>query len=184
MKALLMASLAAVCCQMALAQSSPPTEAQRKEVAQLKDKAKALTKKVSEITAHSNLQDSDEGIKLLKQVVDELSEIRDRLKTLEGGKAQTAKDIDALKKTTFNGYIQSQYFSTNKTGSSTPNAFTVRRARLGVVSKIDPRATLKLSADFAEGSTRMDTRLKDAILDYDMSPNFGAPSRISFGQMP
>src|SRR5436190_21782008 len=98
MKALLMASLAAVCCQMALAQSSPPTEAQRKEVAQLKDKAKALTKRVSEITAHSNLQDSDEGIKLLKEVVDELSEIRDRLKALEDGRTSDAKKQEGLAK--------------------------------------------------------------------------------------
>src|SRR5689334_23179442 len=137
MKGLIIASFAALCCQITFAQSTPLNEAERKEVAALKSKAKELTKKVSDITAKSNLQDSDEGIKMLKQVVDELAEIRDRLKALEDAHTSDAKkqdslakDVSTLKNTKFNGYIQFQYSNTDKTGASQPNAFLVRRARL------------------------------------------------------
>src|SRR4051812_29194108 len=124
MKPLLTASLAVVLSQIIFAQGQGLSESQRKEVADLKAKAQKLTKQVGVITSNSNLQDSDEAVKLLKQVVDELSAIRERLKSLEDSRSadskQTgtlAKDVEALKNTRFTGFIQFQYNTTNKTGS-------------------------------------------------------------------
>ncbi|HVT13484.1 MAG TPA: porin [Fimbriimonadaceae bacterium] len=192
MKGLLTASLAALFAQTLLAQTPAAlTASQRQEVADLKAKAALLTKEVGRIASNSNLQDDDNAVKLLQKIADELGAIRDRLKALEDGRKEDQKrtdkvsaDVDALKNTKFNGYIQFQYFNSNQHGGSQPNAFLVRRARLGLVQTIDPRATLRLSAEFAEDTNRMDTRLKDAILDYDMKPTFGFASKASFGQMP
>jgi hypothetical protein len=189
MKSLLIAALAALV-PFVIAQSPAPlTEAQKQEVSALKAKAAKLTKQVGSIATNSNLQDSDEGIKLLRQAVDELTAIRERLKALEDARATdkkqsetVSKDIQALKNTRFTGYIQFQYNDTNKIGSTTFDAYQVRRARLGIIQKIDPRASLRLSAEFADGNSRMDTRLKDAVMDYDLTPNFGSPGRISLGQ--
>jgi hypothetical protein len=192
MKGFLVASLIAVFSSLTLAQAQHPlTDAQNKEVGDLKAQAAKLTKQVGQITTTANLQDSDEAVKLLKQVVDELAGIRERLKVIEGAQAgetkqidKVTKDVDLLKNTKFNGYIQFQYSNTDKIGATQPNAFLIRRARLGVAQTIDPRATLKMSIDFAEGTGRMDTRLKDAILDYNLTPDKGLASKISFGQMP
>lgn len=188
MKGLLTASVLALALT-SYGQSRPLNDSERKEVADLRAKAGRLTKQVSEITSHSNLQDSDEGIKLLKQVVDELAAIRERLKALEdsrdAGTKQTqslSKDVDALKNTHFTGFEQFQYFTTNKVGSAQPNGFLVRRARFGLVQKIDARASLRFAIEFVEGTSRMDTRLKDAVLDYNLAPNLKVPSWISFGQ--
>lgn len=192
MKGLLTASLAAIFTQSLFAQTQPAlNDAQRHEVADLKAKAAVLTKEVGRIASNSNLQDDDDAVKLLQKIADELGAIRDRLKALEDGRKddqkrvdKVATTVDTLKNTKFNGYIQFQYFNSDQHGGSQPNAFVVRRARLGLVQTIDPRATLRLSAEFAEGTSRQDTRLKDAILDYDMKPSFGFASKISFGQMP
>lgn len=188
----MVASLFAVFSVATFAQSQKPlTEAQKKEIGELKAKAAKITKQVGAIATNSNLQESDEAIKLLKQAVDELTAIRERLKALEDARDgdskkvdKVVKDVDALKNTKFNGYLQFQYSNTNKIGATQPNAFLIRRARLGVAQVIDPRATLKMSFDFAEGTGRMDTRLKDAILDYNLTADKGLPSRILLGQMP
>lgn len=154
---------------------------QASDVPRLKARAAEITKKVGELASHATL-DSDEAVKLLKQFVDELTEIRERLKALESKGQASDKDVQALKNTKFTGYIQFQFNDTDRIGQSQFDAFQVRRARLGIIQKIDPRASLRLSAEFADGATRMDTRLKDAILDYDLTPNLGFTSRASFGQ--
>src|SRR5579871_3050824 len=113
MKALLTASLMAAFLPMAFAQTKAPlSDAQKQEVVELKAKAAKLTKQVGQIALNNNLQENDDAVKLLKQIADELDAIHDRLKALEDSRTtdrqdtdQNTKDIAALKKLSFNGYL-------------------------------------------------------------------------------
>ncbi|HSI72639.1 MAG TPA: hypothetical protein VK934_05640, partial [Fimbriimonas sp.] len=104
--------LLAVSLSLAAAQSSQDKKA---EANMLAKKAEAVTKKIGELASTGKLPTSDEGIELLRKLVDELSEIKDRLKALEGD-MKTVKGAQWPSKTTISGYLQFQYRDTNQVG--------------------------------------------------------------------
>jgi hypothetical protein len=167
------------------------------EMARLKGQADSVSKRLAELAAKGDLTTSQEAVQLLRAMVEELAKIQESLsqiskeieglrKSLDSEKKDAAleKDVANLKKTKFGGYIQFQYRDTNQEGGAS-DAFSVRRARLGMTHAIDPQTSLRVSFDLATGTTANNAQLRDAFAKWDFKPsgeNFGADAR--FGQMP
>jgi hypothetical protein len=161
-------SLAALVTVFASAHGSDQT--QKAEAAVLAKRAEAVTKKIGELASSGKLPATDEAISLLRTLVDELSEIRERLKALEGD----VKTVKAASKTTLSGYLQFQYRDSDQPGGQ-PDAFQIRRARLNLSHNADPRTLVRFSADFATGTNQLQAQLRDAFALYSFPgwPNQG-----------
>lgn len=159
-------------------------EGKAAEMEGLKDRAGAVTKRLADLAASGKLPTSDEAIKLMQQMVQEMAQIRESLAKIQGevdgikswigGQEQTsttlAKDVQTLKKTKPSAYVQFQYRDTNQEGGST-DAFSLRRVRVGATHVVDPKASFKWSFDLATGTNQTSGQLRDAILTYDVEPN-------------
>ncbi|CAN5515847.1 hypothetical protein BH11ARM1_BH11ARM1_06320 [soil metagenome] len=155
---------------LALSQTTPgQVEAKALEV-----RAEAVTKKIGELATSGKLPTSEEGIVLLRKLVDELSEIRERLTALEGNVGMVMK-AQVPQKTMVGGYIQFQYRGSDQVGQN--DGFQIRRARVNITHQADPRTFFKLSADFATGPNQLGGQLKDAYaqvtLPYDLQATGG-----------
>ncbi len=161
-------SLAALLTVFASAHANDQT--QKAEAALLAKRAENVTKKIGELALSGKLPTTDESVALLRTLVDELSEIRERLRVLEGD----VKMAKAPSKTAITGYMQFQYRDTDQPGGQ-PDAFQIRRARLNLNHQADPRTLVKFSADFATGANQLQTQLRDAFVMYSFPgwPNQG-----------
>lgn len=84
---------------------------------------------------------------------------------------------------TIGGYFQIQYFNTDRIGATRRNLVEIRRARLNLAQKLNDTISGKFSVEFAEGSNRDDTRIKDAFLDFDLSKEYRLhPLHVIVGQ--
>jgi len=157
----------------------------------LREKANAITGKMAEI-AKSGKVTSDESIKALQDMVQELQGINEKLKKMQEeideikgwieGQNESlpviTNDVDQLKRVSWGSYVQFQYQDTeegpNKAGGSNrtnSDGLALRRFRISTTNKIDPRTQMKLSFDVAAGGSRTSAELKDAILQYDIVPS-------------
>ncbi|MEZ0325678.1 MAG: hypothetical protein ACAH95_07210 [Fimbriimonas sp.] len=164
-------SLLSLCALLTVfASARADDQSQRAEAAALGKRAEAVTKKIGELASSGKLPTTDESIALLRTLVDELSEIRERLKALEGD----VKSVKAASKTVITGYLQFQYRDTDQPGGQ-PDAFQIRRARVNVNHQADPRTLIKCSADFATGANQLQAQLRDAFALYSFPgwPNQG-----------
>lgn len=173
-------------------------EAKAGEMDALKVEADGVTKKIGELVSSGKLTSSDEALKLMQQLVEELSQIRQALQKvqeqvadilgyIEGQKESMPvliSDVDQLKKNKDSNYVQFQYADTQEGPNSSGGAnrtnsdgFAMRRFRIGVTDTIDPKTSMKLSFDVASGSQRTAAELKDAVLMYDI-----VPSDVEIGQ--
>ncbi len=144
-----------------LASANGLSQTQNAEAAALGKRAEAVTKKIGELASSGKLPTTDEAISLLRTLVDELSEIRERLRVLEGD----VKTIKAPARTTISGYLQFQFRDTDQPGGQ-PDAFQIRRARFNLNHQADPRTLVRFSADFATGGNQLQTQLRDAFATY------------------
>jgi hypothetical protein len=168
-----MLRLAAPCLALVLASSATAQSGAadvKSEAVKLRAAAEAKAKEIGKITASGNLTGSDEALKLLQQAVDELKEIRERLKTLEGAQEKTAKTVaQSTPKLKLGGYAQFQYQDTDRKGANRFDAFAFRRLRINLDGPIAPRVGAKVSFDLAAGANQTQEQLRDAWFSYDFS---------------
>ncbi len=155
----------------------------------LEKRAAEATKAIGELASSGKLTASEEALALMKEMVQQLQEIRDMMqqiqREIEGilgwieGQNEAlpimAYDIEDLKRGKWSNYVQFQFTDTqegpNSLGGSNrtnPDGFAMRRFRMGTTNKIDSKTSMKLSFDVSSGSTRTSAELKDAILKYDI----------------
>lgn len=173
-------------------------ESKGREMEDLKGKASSVTRTLGDLAAQGKVPTTQEGIQALRDLVDQLEQIRQTLEKIqeeiEGIKAwmkaqndagpALARDIADLKRHRWGNYIQFQYRDTNQVGGAT-DAFSVRRARLGITEQVDPRTVLRASFDLATGTTATTAQLRDAFLRWDLEPSGRkVGTELSFGQMP
>jgi hypothetical protein len=142
------------------------------EARRLTAKAQEVTRKISELTASGRIAESDEGLALLRQAVEELAQIRERQRAIEEelaafrtGQQRTATAVEAAGKTRFSGYMQFQFRDTNLPGGL-PDAFHMRRVRLSVTHQADPRTQFRITSEFAGGSNQLQSQVRDAFIQY------------------
>jgi hypothetical protein len=171
---------------LAAAQNPDDVKAKLDEIAALKDRASAVTKKIGELAAEGNLPTSEEGIDTLKALVDELRATNEALLKVQGDveamrkfmedqkKTNDAvkKDVGDLKKIKPSFYTQVQWQDTQTGGSSLRNdGFTVRRSRFGLTYSPLESTTAKVSVDCSTGGERLAAELKDLIITHHFSPD-------------
>jgi len=171
---------------IATAQAQSPD--QRAELNSLRAAAEAKTKEIGKLAQSGQLPTSDEALKLLQQMVDELKQIRERLNALEekvsGNQKATDRAIQAVSRVRWGGYLQYQYQDTDRLGFSQFDAFRFRRVRIGLEADVSPRLAGRVSFDLATGTNQTQEQLRDAWIVYDVSG--GAKlgrDRAYFGQM-
>lgn len=148
------------------------------EVKALKARANAVSNRVADVMKGDST--SDESVKLLQELVDELKQINARLKQLQDGLDTSKKDITALQRFQWRGYAQFQFGDTEEgpnslggTNRTNNDGFTFRRIRLSATHKMDDRTQLKVSLD-AGGSQRTSVELRDAQIRYDITKGISA----------
>lgn len=170
------------------ASASPQSEraalAQRaNEVETLRKRAEAATAKLAELTASGKIALNDDTIALMRELVQTLAEINERLKRVESevrelgarlgerdqAAKQTSKDLAELRRFKNASYFQFQYRSSNEPGREA-DAFAFRRTRIGTQVTLDERSAFKLSFDLSAGGTGTAAQLRDAFLTLRLSP--------------
>lgn len=150
----------------AFAQTPPDLE-------KLKSEADAKVKEIGSLTSSGKLTTNDDSVRLLQQLVDELRDIRERLKALEDKSAAQGKKTDVLTQNAarlkWNGYVQMQYQDTDRVGSSQYDAFRLRRVRLALDGTASPRTGGRFSFDLGTGTNQTQEQLRDAWIWYDFS---------------
>ena len=164
-----------------------------KDAQKLRDQAGEITAKIGKLASSGKLPTSDEGIKLLQDLVQELAKVNESLKKIQEeidaikgwmeGQNESLPvligDVENLKRATWGNYYQFQFADTqegfsrrlgdNSTTRRTNNdGFQFRRIRLSTSNKIDPKTSVKASLDMATGSQRLSAELKDAFMTYDI----------------
>lgn len=160
--------LLSLACLTAAVAATAQTPDSTTEITQLKKAAEAKTKQIGELAQKGALPTSDEAIKLLQQMVDELKEIRERLRRLEG--QSPTSDSGRLK---WQGYAHFQYQDTNRIGADRTtinnDGFRFRRLRIGFTDQISQRMSARVSFDLAGGSDNNTAVSRDAVLAWDAS---------------
>ncbi|MBA3725286.1 MAG: hypothetical protein H0W86_02265 [Armatimonadetes bacterium] len=171
------------------------------ELKELKDKASMVTQKIGTLAAEGKLPTSDEGIKVLQDLVDQLKQTNEALKKvqedvegilgwIEGQNENLPimqADIAALKKIKMSFYTQFQWQDTDsEDGASKRNdGFQLRRFRVGATYTHDDRTSAKATFDVSTGSNRTAAELKDAFVTYAINPTITeVGTEVQFGQQP
>lgn len=162
MRTLLLACLLVPFVSAAIAQT--PTD-RKAEIDRLKAAADAKTRQIGELAQKGGLPTSDEAMALLQRMVDELKEIRERLKRLEGEEAAAQPD----RRFHWGGFAQFQYADSDRAGNANFDAFQFRRIRLVLDDAISPRFNARVSFDLATGANTNNANLRDAIFAWDGS---------------
>ncbi len=185
------ASLLTMVSTAAIAQSNQPNTnpvSASVELSNLKSRAAEVASAIGLITANSKGDLSQDVLAQIQKCLDELKNIRARVDIIEkwiisNGKTPPAPPTADPKAPKFGLYIQTQYRDTNKVGGSN-DAFSLRRVRLGATMPIDPKLSIRMSAELASGTTTNTTLLKDAWARMELSkPNGKAINDVQFGQM-
>lgn len=167
-------------------------DTKQQEAKALQDKATEVTVNIGKLASGGKLLQDEDSMKLMKQMVDQLQEIKDQLKKIDeeiGGikgwiEGQNealpvlTNDVLELKKTKTGGYVQFQYRDTDQKGGLS-DSFRVRRAELSLAHTIDSRTSLKVTFDLASSNfgstvnqpTDTSATLKDVNLVYDIIPS-------------
>jgi hypothetical protein len=162
-----------------------------KEAQALREEASAVTRKIGELASTGKLPQDQQGVQLLQDLVDQLKAINERTTRIEdevaGIKSWIAgegkslptltKDVAKLKDAKWGNYVQFQYRSSDREGEN--DGFRMRRVRLGLTQKIDPRASMKVSFDLASSQFGSNVnepvestgQLKDAFVSYQVRPD-------------
>lgn len=129
---------------------------------ELRARADATSKQIADIVKNGP-DASDESLKKLTELVEELKAIRTELKRLNT-QAQPTRSA------TVSGYLQVQYQSTDRlrrADATGPfDGFRVRRARLNVDADPKDRVHLRVSMDTTVGASQNEFRLREAYARY------------------
>ncbi len=145
--------------------SSAQTPDRDSEIAHLKKEAQAKTRQIGDLAKKGELPTSDEAIRLLQQMVDELKEIRERLRRLEGEAPATPQEG----RIRWSGLGQFQYSDTDRKGNVAYDAFQFRRLRLIFDDAFAQRFSARVVLELASGSNQANLALRDAIFTWDAS---------------
>jgi hypothetical protein len=155
-----------------------PLESKTAEMKSLSERATAVTKTLGELASTGKIPVSDEAIELMRKMVEELALIRRQLDKVEAEVellkaerkiAKPAAFQTGSDKTKLGGYLQVQYRDTNQRGGAN-DAFSVRRARIGISHQADAHFGLKVTFDVATGTNQANAQLRDAFLTYAADP--------------
>lgn len=181
-------SVAAMLAASLLSHASAQSVDVKAETARLKAAAESKAKAIGELTASGKLTSSDESLRLLQQMVDDLRAIRESLKRLEEAQPGAPKPAPATPASTplkLSGYAQFQYQDTDRKGSPQFDAFRFRRLRVTFEGNTSPRVGAKVSFDLATGLNTTQEQLRDAWIWYDMSGGSKlGRDRVYAGQIP
>jgi hypothetical protein len=173
--------LGALALLVVVAQATPSTQS---EIADLKARAVADSAKIRDLSAKTDFTTTDDGLKLLKQYVDDLTEIKERLRQLQAEydskhpeAAPTPKPEADQKKVSVGGLFEFQYQNTNQHGA-TNNAFAMRRLRLIENAQIDSRTAAGFSEEFANTTNAQNAWLRDAIVGHEFG-NYVNPQYLA-----
>jgi|CXWL01.1.fsa_nt_gi hypothetical protein len=173
-------------------------DAKSKEMETLKQKAGDVTKAMAKSVAQGNVGTTQEGVQALRELIDQLDQIQDALQKIheeiEGIKGWIegqnealpimSSDILDLKRHKWGNYLQFQYRDTNQIGGAS-DAFSIRRARLGITQQIDSRTVLRVSFDVATGTTTNTPQMRDAYVRWDLEPSLEkVGTEVYMGQLP
>ncbi len=173
-------------------------DAKSKEMDTLKQKADDVTKAMAKTVAQGNVGTTQQGVQALRELIDQLDQIQDALQKIheeiEGIKGWIegqnealpimANDILDLKRNKWGNYIQFQYRDTDQSGGAS-DAFSLRRARLGLTQQIDSRTVLRVSFDVATGTTTNTPQMRDAYVRWDLEPSLEkVGTEVFMGQLP
>lgn len=176
--------------------ATPPlpvtVETKEQELSRLRAQSSDVMVKVGELARDGKIGASDDGVRLMQELVDQLKQINERLKALEAEIAEMKKanpsrtpqanaNLDNLAKIRTESFMQLQYRSSNRAGVDN-SQIQARRTRLGLRYQIDPRFAFRFSADFSQTATAQVATLQNAVLLYDVPMTPGQASQIRFGQ--
>lgn len=165
------------------------------EAEKLKEEAKRVTEEMGKLASGGQLPTSEEGITLMRQMLDELEEINRKLEALTmdvedlkgwvEGQSEAlpviASTVDNMNRFRPTLYTQFQLRSSNRQGGSaasdpsffgTPfsgnreNTTSLRRARFGFQYTIDSKTSLRTSFDGGTGGNNQGFELRDLQLIY------------------
>ena len=164
-----------LCVAVQVAASSNQTE-----LADLKARAIVLTRSIKDLSGKVDLTSSDDGLKLLKKYVDDLTEIKERLRQLQSEydsahpappapKPVTPSNL--LKQTKVGALMEFQYQNTDQHGGPYNNAFEIRRLRLIENTLIDNQTAAGFTEDFANSTNSEGAWLRDAIFAHEFAGN-------------
>lgn len=169
-----------------------------RELSALKNEASEVTKKIGALASEGNLLTSDEAVKVLQDLVDQLKQTNERLGKVEEevqhimgwieGQNEAlpimALDIQNLKRVGESNYVQFQWQDTEQNGNAIRNdGFQLRRVRISQKNKIADNIVAKISFDVATSSQRLSAELKDAFVTYEITPTVEhVGQEIVFGQ--
>lgn len=172
-------------------QASSGTQSQAKdqlvknltEYSEARAKAADVASRIKELAETDPKDLPSDSAKRLEALVQDISQVNDRLQRLEGQIKDVLdwiadqsnenlpimqNDIATLKKPGIGNYVQFQWANTDEhPGQTTTDGLQMRRFRIGQRNKIDENTTLRLSFDVATGSNRISAELRDAHLIYD-----------------
>lgn len=187
-------------------------ETKKSELSKLKDQALEVTRAMGRLAAETNAPTQEDTLQAMKQMLQQLVEINEKLTALEneikdiqgwiegqneslavmGGELADARRFRPSFYTQFQ-YRQSDrqvtsavsrpsYFGTPFSGSR-ESAFALRRVRFGATYTVDPKTLIRFSMDGATGTTTDALQLRDAALVYTIAPSDTfVPTELTAGQ--
>ncbi len=145
-------------------------------VEDLKSKAASTVKKISELTARTNLTDSDKGLELMQQLLDELKGIRQELARIEP-KKPAANPFDKFR---LAGYTIFQYTSSDKNGDTAYDAFRMREIRPSLEADVSKNVMARISAELTGDTNQMGFSLRDVYVRLGVADR----TQVFAGQFP
>jgi len=181
--------------------TAPAAADRAADVEVLRAKAESITKRIGELASSGRLPTSDEALKALKDLVQELSAVNEQLKKLQEdiealkvwvreqpSPKALAADLERLRRTAWTSYLHFQWSDTQEpypgVAGTRNDGFALRRVRLTATNQIDRQTQARVSIEFAGGSQRLAAELKDAFVTYRMGQVGVGGSSLMAGQQP
>ncbi|MBL8087130.1 MAG: hypothetical protein JNM85_03550 [Chthonomonas sp.] len=135
------------------------------QLASLRDESVNILSRLGDLTKKSDVLSTEEGMKLLQELVDQMKDVNARIRALEATIAQQPKPAaPKFPITTPNGYIQFQFRDSDRP-SARQNSFHLRRVRLGGRVQIDPQTTGRFSYELASGVGAVTGTVREASIE-------------------
>ncbi len=187
-------------------------ETKKEELAKLRGEALEVTRAMGKLAAETNQPTQEDTLAMMKQMLQQLVELNERLLKLEGeikdimgwmegqneSQAVIAGEVAEARRFRPAMYTQFQYRNSDRQTASassrasffgTPfsggreSAFAFRRVRFGATYNIDPKTLIRFSMDGATGTTTDAFQLRDAALVYTIQPSDSfVPTELTAGQ--
>lgn len=185
--------------------------AKAEAVGTLRLKAKRVSEEIGKIASSEQFPNSDEGIQLMRQLLDELEEINRKLSILTtdvedlkgwvDGQRESlpkiASEVDQLKQFRFSLYSQLQLRHSDRTGLIARDSsfygmpfvgnrevnFSLRRTQFGFNYQVDPKTSIRASFDGSTGTLNQSFELRDLQMIFLIAdPDVGVGTELFAGR--